>query len=57
MTRFIAHINGGDFINIPADEMKIENDAIIAFFNGSVVAYVDLGVCLCAHLSEGGNKL
>ncbi|MBR4857042.1 MAG: hypothetical protein IKU94_10515 [Bacteroidaceae bacterium] len=53
MKRFIAQINSGDFINIPADEMKIDNEAIIALLNGSVVAYVDTSVCLCAHLSEG----
>ena len=54
MKKFIAQINGGDFINIRADEMKIDNNAIIVFLNGAVVAYVDVGVCLCAYLSESG---
>ena len=54
MKKFIAQINGGDFINIRADEMKIDNDAIIVLLGGAVVAYVDVGVCLCAYLSESG---
>ena len=52
MKRFIAQLSGGDFINIPADEMRLENDAIIVAMNGSMVAYIDVGVCLCAHLSD-----
>ena len=28
------------------------NDAIIVEMNGSMVAYIDVGVCLCAHLSD-----
>ena len=57
MKRFIAQINDGAFINIAADEMKIENEAIIALLNGSLVAYVDTSVCLCAHLSDSTPDL
>ena len=54
LKRFIAQINGGDFINIRADEMKMDNNAILVFLGGALVAYVDVSVCLCCHLSESG---
>ncbi len=50
--RFVAQINGGDYINIPADEMKLEDGAIIVSYNGKLVAYVDIGVILTARMSE-----
>lgn len=51
MKKFIAQLNGGDFINIPADEMKLEDDVIAVYCNGKLVAWLDTGVILCAHLS------
>lgn len=52
MKRFIAQLSGGDFINIAADAMQIDDDAIIAIRNGHTVAYISIGMCLTAHLSE-----
>jgi hypothetical protein len=52
MKRFIAIMNDGSFINIPATSMKIEDNAIIVSNGNDVVAYVDLSFALCAHISD-----
>ena len=52
MTKFIAQLNDGSFINIFADEMKMDNNCITVFKNKSLVAFVDTSVILTAHLSE-----
>ena len=52
MKRFIAIMNDGSFINVPATTMEIADNAIIVRDGESIVAYVDLSVCLCAHISE-----
>lgn len=52
MKRFIALLNGDKYLNLPADRMKIENDAIVVFCDGEPVAYIDVGCVLCAYMSE-----
>lgn len=52
MKRFIVIMNDGSFINIPATSMKIEDCAITVFDGENLVAYVDLSVVLCAHISD-----
>ena len=52
MTRFIALLNDGNHINIPADEMKMGENYITVFTKGNLVAYLDASIVLCAHLSE-----
>lgn len=52
MTKFIAQLNGGDYINIRADEMRMESDFVAAYRCGNLVALVDKSVILTAHLSE-----
>lgn len=52
MKKFIAQLNGGNFINIRADEMRMENDAITVYCCGKLVAFIDTSVVLSAHLSE-----
>lgn len=57
MKRFIAMLNDSDgkYINIPADKMELKDDLILAYNNGQLVACVDVGITLCAHLSEITN--
>lgn len=52
MTKFIAQLNGGDYINIRADEMRMESDFVAVYRCGNLVALVDKSVILTAHLSE-----
>lgn len=52
MTRFIAVMNDGSFINVSATTMEIADNAIIVRDGNNTVAYVDLSVVLYAHLSE-----
>lgn len=52
MRKFIAQLNGGDYVNIPADEMKLQDGEITVYRNGELVAYLDTGVVLVAHISD-----
>lgn len=52
MKKFIAQINGGDYINIQADEMKLDGSAITVYLNGELIAFLDTSVVLSAHMSE-----
>lgn len=54
MTRFIAMLNDSDgkYINIPADRMEINDDIIMVYNKEALVACVDVGIILCAHLCE-----
>jgi hypothetical protein len=52
VTKFIAQLNDGSFININADEMVLEDTSIRVFRSGKLVAYLDVGACIVAHLSE-----
>lgn len=52
MKRFIAIMNDGSFINVPATSMEIVENAIIVRDGESAVAYLDCSVVLCAHISE-----
>lgn len=56
MTRFIAQLNDGSFVNILADEMKMGDNCITVFRDGKLVAFLDVGVVLTAHLSEKAVK-
>lgn len=54
MKRFIATLNGGSFINIPADRMVFNQDSnMVMVYNGqALVACVDVSTVLTAHISE-----
>lgn len=52
MTRFIAQLNDGSYINILADKMKMEDNMILAYQDGCLVALADVSIILSAHLSE-----
>ena len=52
MKRFIALLNDGSFVNVPATRMEIVDDSIRVWDGGDLVAYLDVGVVLSAHMSE-----
>lgn len=52
MKRFIAILNDGSFINVPATKMDIKEDNIVAYSGNDIVAYADIGFTLAAHISD-----
>lgn len=58
MTRFIAELNGGDHINIPADRMELdrERNCIIVYRGNDIVALADTAAIVTAHISERSGK-
>ena len=54
MTRFIAELNGGDHINIPAGRMELdrERNCLIMYRGNDMVALVDTASIVTAHISE-----
>ena len=54
MKRFIAQLNDGNFINIPADSMKLLDCYITVYSGLTLVAFVDVSTVLCAHISDKG---
>lgn len=52
MKRVIITLNGGKHINIPADRMEVTETELRAWNGKDLVAYVDTGAVVCAHLSE-----
>jgi hypothetical protein len=54
MKRFTAMLSDNKYINIPADSMKEdkENNQILVYDGGNLVACVDKSVILAAHISE-----
>ena len=52
MKKFTAHLNDGSFVNIYADEMRMEDAYILVYNDKKLVAFLDISVVLAAHLSE-----
>ena len=52
MKKFIAQLNDNSFINIYADEMKLDDNHITVYNGGKLVAFLDVSTVLCAYLSE-----
>lgn len=50
MKRFVAQLNDGSYINVPADTMQILDNAILVRCGSELVAYVDLGAIVSAHI-------
>ena len=55
MKRFTAQLNDCRFVNVPADRMVLEDNAIYVYCEGEMVAYLDISCVLCAHVSERGE--
>ena len=51
MKCFVAELTEGKHINIPADRMELRDDVILAYDGDDLVAVVDIGVTLSAHIS------
>ena len=52
MKRFIAVLNDGSFINVPATRMEIKDEAILVYDGTEVVVYADVGFTLSAYISD-----
>lgn len=59
MKRFIAAIKYGEketYINVTADRMTIDDSIMYAWLDGQMVAAIDMGIILEAHLSDITGK-
>ncbi len=54
MKRFTAQLSDGGYMNVSADRMEISSTDLFVYLGESLVAYLDLGAVLTAHLSEKG---
>ena len=52
MKYFVAQLTEDRHINVPADRMDLRDDTILAYDGDNLVAVVDIGVALSAHISE-----
>ena len=55
MKRFTATMNDGSFINVEATRMELVENLIRVYDNTELVAIVDIGTVLQAHISERGG--
>ena len=56
MRRFIATLNDGSFINIPATKMKLVEDMVQVYEYDDLIALVDISAVVTAHMSERGDS-
>lgn len=54
MKRITIMLNGGEYINIPADRMEVKENELRAWNGMELVAYVDTSAVICAYMSEKG---
>jgi hypothetical protein len=52
MKRFVAILNDGSFINVPATRMEKEEYAILVWDNKELVVWVDTCAVISAHIGE-----
>ena len=52
MKRIVIQLNSGEHINIPADRMEVVDTELRAWKDGELVAYVDTGAVVSAHMNE-----
>lgn len=55
MNRFVATLNGGETINIPAERMELKENFIYVWRGDRLVAMVDISAVVCAYISERGS--
>ena len=53
--RFIADINGGSYVNIPATRMEIDDNMLHVWNGNDLVALLDVSVILSARINEMGD--
>lgn len=56
MKRFLAQMNDGSYVNIPADRMELVENTIRAYNGTELVAFIDVSCVLSAHVSERGAQ-
>ena len=54
MKRITIMLNGGEYINIPADRMEVKENELMAWNGMELAAYVDTSAVICAYMSEKG---
>ena len=52
MKRIKILLNGGEYVNIPADRMELRENEIMAWNGTELVAYVDISAVICANMIE-----
>lgn len=52
MKVFFAKLNDESTINRQADRFEIVDDAVRVYLDGELVAYMDIGMVLYAHIRE-----
>lgn len=52
MKRFVATLNDGSFINLPATRMEKEENAILVWDDKELVVWVDTCAVISAHIGE-----
>jgi hypothetical protein len=52
MKRFVAVLNDCSFINIPASHMEKEDNALLVWNENNLVAYIETGAVISAHIGE-----
>lgn len=56
MSIFYAQMSDGSSMKKKADKMELVDDSIRVYLNGDLVAYVDVGATLYAHIHDGKEK-
>ena len=57
MTKFIAWLNDGSYINVKADRMIKEDNMLYAHNGGELVAAVEIDAVIAAYLGERKEEL
>lgn len=52
MSKFVAQLNDGSYINTPADTMVVKENMLFAYKEGKLVALVDLGAQISARIEN-----
>lgn len=53
--RFNAVLNGDAYVNVPATRMAVDDNMLYVWNDDELVALLDVGVVLSAHISEVGG--
>ena len=54
MKKFTATLNDGAYINVEGTKMELEDNAIRVYEGNNLVAFIDTGAVISAHISERG---
>lgn len=57
MKRFVAQINDGSYVNINADRMVLEDNALRVFCEGELVAFLDVSCVLIAKMADRNEQI